>query len=372
MLLMAPKTAGPSLLERRQFFRNAALKLEAVATQGSEALAEFDKCSSAYCQAVQTVLRSASPHPSPKPKDFVANVLLRRGRPAALQLDCRGATTEANNRSGRTDIPWGSLEKYSLLESLGQGSTGVVYDAKHRESGRRVALKVMRMHDEELLETARKEYELLRGINHPRIIQAFDFFQNAQGAVLVMEHFPGSTLLSTIHKLPERRLDEACAKRLFLALCQAVQHLHQQGIIHRDVKAENILVSTDLQDLKLVDFNTAQRVLDGALTMTGTADYLPPEVLLGDSLREESDVWAMGICLRLMLTGSLPLKRKLFTSHENFGNALLKCACCTDVEARGVSVACLEVLEKCLAADPKQRSTSEALLKCAWFMDEAN
>merc|ERR1719181_1986656 len=118
-------------------------------------------------------------------------------------------------------------------------------------------------------------------------------------------------------------MQEAVAQNLFNALALAVDHLHQQGIIHRDVKASNILVSDDRRELKLVDFNTAQRVLEGgALTMTGTVDYLPPEVLLGESLNEKSDVWAVGLCLHLMLSGALPVEPRLFSSRSRFAEAL--------------------------------------------------
>lgn len=291
---------------------------------------------------------------------------LGKRRPSALRLDCSKAITVPVDPA---EGPPRSLEEYNLLKSLGQGTTGVVYEATHKESGQCVALKVMRMHDEELLKTARTEYELLRSIRHPHIIRALDFFTYPRGAVLVLEHFHGSTLETAIQDSPDKRFEERCAQRLFCALVQAVHHLHAQGIIHRDVKAENLLVSADMQDLRLVDFNTARHLVEGALTMTGTADYMPPEVLLGTSLTEGSDVWAMGICLHLMLTGTVPLKRRGFQSHEDFGRSLLGAR--ADTEGLSLSASCLEVLQVCLTIDPEKRPGTPALLDYAWLTEAA-
>merc|ERR1719181_114525 len=138
---------------------------------------------------------------------------------------------------------------------------------------------------------------------------------------MVLSYFPGKNLEDAVKC--RGRMSEDTSKYLFNALALAVDHLHQQGIIHRDVKASNILVADDHSDLKLVDFNTAQRTMEGgALTLTGTVDYLPPEALLGESLCEKSDVWAAGLCLHLMLTGTPPVERRLFSSRSRFAEAL--------------------------------------------------
>lgn len=296
--------------------------------------------------------------------------LLAKRRPSALSLDVKKVSAEANAcRRPIDDVPMRDLEQYSMLKPLGQGTTGVVYEARHQETGERVALKVMRMDDEEMLEIARKEYELLHSVQHPHIIRALDFFRYPKGVVLVLEHFPGSTLDEAIEHSPGGRLEESCAQRLFSALAQAVQHLHQQGIIHRDVKAQNVLVSADFEDLRLVDFNTARQMSDGALTMTGTVDYLPPEVLLGNSLTKEADVWAMGVCLHLMLTGSLPLKRRLFASNEDFGRQLLggQSSSKVSLESLGLAPGCREVLHACLEVDPQRRPGVGALFEKEWL-----
>merc|ERR1712176_1195419 len=119
--------------------------------------------------------------------------------------------------------------------------------------------------------------------------------------------FEGRSLEDTVRKSPKKHLTESQARLLFLKLMNAIAHLHTHNIIHRDVKAENILVSLALDSIRLLDFNTATASA-GALTMTGTIDYLPPEVLLGESPSQTSDIWSAGLCLHLMLIGALPLE----------------------------------------------------------------
>jgi len=272
--------------------------------------------------------------------------------------------------------PQAVATQFEVHEALGQGTTGVVFRAHRRSDRQEVALKIMRMYDEELLSIARQEYELLRSINHPHIIQALDFFTYSMGAVLVLEHFDGCTLEAAVASAPGNRLTEATARVLFGALASAVAHLHDCGIVHRDVKAPNILVSRDLLDLKLVDFNTAQRVLEGgALTMTGTVDYLPPEVLLGESLSQSSDMWAVGVCLHFMLSGIMPVERRLFPSRREFARALTSRSdsLLTGVQWRCVSEQCKALTRQCLEVDPQDRATAAQVLTSGWLkLDSAS
>jgi serine/threonine protein kinase len=275
--------------------------------------------------------------------------------PWGVQMGCQGIT-----------------DNFEVIgDALGQGSTGVVYRARRRSDDKKVALKVMRMRDEEMLAIAKEEFTILRALKHPNIIQAYDFFTYSLGAVLVLELFhEGLTLEMAVHEAPARRLDECMSRKLFLCMMEAIEYLHGHGIIHRDIKAPNVLVNADLGELKIVDFNTARRVAQGALTMTGTADYLPPEVLLGESLCESSDIWAAGVCLFFMLQGSLPLERRLFSSHHAFGTAHNS----TRAEKRFMGEkwahlpgSCVDTLRRCLEVDHSLRPTAQDVLALDWL-----
>jgi cell division control protein CDC15 len=201
-------------------------------------------------------------------------------------------------------------ERFEGLVKLDEGSCAVVYRAIALSDRREVAVKVVRVDDEEHLQTAWKEYNLLQQINHPSIIRALDFFTYASGAVLVEEFFAGKSLDVFVQKSEKGCMTEVVARQLFSRLIDAIAYLHKQGIIHRDVKAQNILISESMTDLRLVDFNASKNLADGgaSLTMTGTPEYMPPEVLKGNSPSEASDVWASGLCFHYMLIGNLPSK----------------------------------------------------------------
>jgi len=191
----------------------------------------------------------------------------RRRLKGPLHLDIRAVVAE----QGPQDACDVLSDKYSLLEKLGQGSTGVVRRATRTADGKVVALKMMRTLDTEHEIIMQKEFDLLRGITHPNIIQTYDFLKTESSLVLVLEFFSGVSLSKTVRHAPGHHLEEQDAKRLTNMLLQAVDYMHRRRIIHRDVKAANILVSQDLQKLKLIDFNTGQQVMEGgALTMTGT------------------------------------------------------------------------------------------------------
>jgi serine/threonine protein kinase len=144
--------------------------------------------------------------------------------------------------------------------------------------------------------------------------------------------------------------------------------LHSLGIVHRDVKAQNVLVSADMRELRLVDFNAATQELEGSLTMTGTVDYMPPEALLGESPQEGADIWASGVCLYLMLSGSLPGKRKHFKSLAEFARAMISGGISVDGEAwEQISSACKAVLWQCLEVDLAKRSLAKDVLQNKWM-----
>mmetsp|Transcript_92775 Transcript_92775/g.198928 ORF Transcript_92775/g.198928 Transcript_92775/m.198928 type:complete len:418 (-) Transcript_92775:34-1287(-) len=262
-------------------------------------------------------------------------------------------------------------DRFELLGRSGEGSTGVVYRARERSTEKEVAVKVMRMDDEEQLQNARSEYNVLRAVEpHPNIIKPIDFLAYPMGAILVLEYFDGKRLDKATHDNPGGCLREDTARMLFGKLMSAVEHLHSRNIIHRDVKADNILVSMDFSDLRLVDFNTATcNAEGGALTMTGTVDYMPPEVLVGDSPHKGSDIWAAGLCLHLMIMGTLPLQRHLFSSNCDFGRALRSQweDIIQGVHLEHVSRHARDVLQSCLVVDPSERPSAKDILASSWF-----
>jgi len=264
-------------------------------------------------------------------------------------------------------------EGYEVLEALGRFKAGVVHHAKRKADGLAVALKTTRTTDAELLGIAEREYSILASLDHPNVIHALDFFITPGRAVLVLEFFEGTPLDTELRVQPGRCLPEVGARHLFLQLLTAVDYLHQRRVLHRDVTAAHCQVSDDLQDLKLAEFNTAQRLSEaGSLTMTGTREYHAPEVLKGDSPSEMADIWSAGLCLHLMLVGRLPHQLDRYPSEDAFVAAVTE----KQFEATGerwqdISKPCKSMLRKCLDLQITQRPAAMLLLLDEWLADNS-
>jgi len=252
-----------------------------------------------------------------------------------------------------TDI----ASEYAVVGAVGQGTTSSVQHAIRQSDGQHVALKTMRTVDPEMVAIGRQEFDLLSSLEHPNIVRPLDFVDAPGRAVLVMEYFEGVDLLQTLRSLPEGRLPEHLAMPLIAQLSAAVRFLHTHRVVHRDIKPQNVLISKDLKHLKLIDFNVAHSLQEGqALTPTGTRLYAAPEVVLGESPSELSDVWAVGLCAYLLLSGKLPQGRDRCESDMD---SLVACAsrtaCLRGPRWTQVSEPCRAAVLRALAIEPGAR-----------------
>lgn len=209
----------------------------------------------------------------------------------------------------------------------------------------------------------------MRKLQHPNIVKAVDFFVAQDQAVLVLDYFKSITLEDAMRLAPGRMLSEAMAKSLSRMLLHAVDCLHQSQVVHRDIKSANVLVSPDLTQLRLIDFNSARCMLDGgALTLTGTFMYLAPEVLQGTSASESADVWSVGLCLHEMLTGHLPWQSRGCRSLAAYAKKIIGSPLSGESEQWDrLSNECKAILQLCLQVDPDLRPAPASLLQHAWF-----
>jgi len=260
------------------------------------------------------------------------------------------------------------IDEYQSFEKLAQGTTSAVFRASRKSDQQDVAVKIMRTHDEELVMTALQEYDILKSIRHPYIIKAIDFFTFPRGIALVLEFFPGSSLKAAVQHAPSKQFPESTARAIFLKLIIAIDYLHTNSIIHRDVKPENVLVCPQLDDVRLIDFNVAGHLKDGALTVTGTVQYMPPEVLLGESPTAAGDVWAAGLSLYFMLCGKLPLEKGGSSRYEMGRQLSLESTLrLPPAVSKCTSTECKAALGCCLQIDPKTRALPNELLASQWL-----
>lgn len=202
--------------------------------------------------------------------------------------------------------------RYDVVDLLGSGGMAEVYLAHDRVLDRDVALKMMNQRhaaDEEFVERFRREARNAASLSHPNIVSIYDQGCSQDGAYYIsMELLPGGTLKDRILKSGslEFRVAVAVARQIAAALEEA----HEQGIIHRDIKSQNILV-TRTGDVKVSDFGIARAASSPSLSETGssvfgTANYMPPEQAMGRSVSPRSDLYSLGVVLYEMLTGELP------------------------------------------------------------------
>ena len=162
------------------------------------------------------------------------------------------------------DLLGKKLLNYRIEKLLGQGGMGEVYLGVHTEIERKVAIKVISPHlaqDERIRERFRREALILSKLNHPNIVQLYDFWDRPEGLFLIMEYVNGISLDRYIHRVVRGPLPVKLATELFLQVLDAFEYAHQQGVIHRDIKPSNILIRND-NFVKILDFGIA-RILAG-------------------------------------------------------------------------------------------------------------
>jgi len=266
------------------------------------------------------------------------------------------AQTSSNSVAGDT---MGDLVLVKVLKNLA-GDKGNVQLAIHKDTKQKVAVKSLRkdlMKPEEI-ERARREIEImqqLRKLNNPYIIKLLGYEETATHFNLLIEYLSGGELVSLI--LENKGLKEDHAHRLFKQLVCAINTCHQNSVVHRDIKLQNIMLDED-GNIRLIDFGLSNFVEAGRFrsTFCGTPAYAPPEILLGTQYKgPEVDVWSLGVVLYSMLTGEFPfttiaeiLKGKFNEPTEN-------------------SAECMDLLKRMLTVKKEARATLPEVMNHPWL-----
>ena len=199
------------------------------------------------------------------------------------------------------------LGRYEILERIAAGGQGTVYRARDTVLDRVVAIKVINQDlasDPEYLEALQREARMAAGLEHPNITTVYDFQIENDVAYLVMEYIPDSVdrHLGSGRRFPWRR-----AVEIALQVCRALQHAHQNGVVHRDIKPNNILLRLD-EEASVTDFGIARALATSTRSKTtnvmGTSYYMPLEQWDGGSVDGRSDLYSLGMTLFEMITGA--------------------------------------------------------------------
>ncbi len=274
------------------------------------------------------------------------------------------AIDEALEPAGDAALPlaWG---KYTILREIARGAAGVVYEALHRELGRKVALKVLRTGldtDDVTRERFRREAQALAQIHHDHIVEIYEFGEFDDRPFYAMSLVEGPTLSDLVKRDERPEPREVCEG--LAGVANALHALHEAGMVHRDVKPSNIMIDMNTGRYMLADFGLARTAMSATVTRTGdalgTPLYMSPEQMLGnrDAIEARTDVYGLGATLYQMLTGKPPFKT------DNL-HALMRMVLSQRPEpARTLNpdlpAGCSSIAMKCLEKEARDRYASAA------------
>lgn len=298
--------------------------------------------------------------------DSQLQLLLKRAKEIGLEVYGIGDPSSLPGQPVPTPRPTGEgsqLDQYRLLEKIGQGGMGAVYKALHLRLEKVVALKVLppgRTQDSEALARFQREIRAAGKLNHPNIITATDAREAGGVHFLVMELLDGADLAQFVRRLGPLPVSDAC--ELVRQAAEGLQHAHEHGMVHRDVKPSNLMLCRDGR-VKVLDLGLARLrgdapaadELTGSGQMMGTLDYMAPEQ--GSDARSvdiRADVYSLGCTLYHLLAGQAP-----FAEHTHPAKKLLAHMSEPPPPIRAprspVPVELAALVERMLAKQPQQR-----------------
>jgi len=262
------------------------------------------------------------------------------------------------------------ISHYKILEKLGEGGMGVVYKAQDLKLNRAVALKFLppgAVRSENDLKRLQQEAHALSSLNHPNIATIFDIDEAEGQRFIALEYLSGGTLRSQVRDLAGRGkllpVDRIAAYGRQVA--SALAHAHANGIIHRDVKTENLMLTAE-GAVKMTDFGLARLGEESTVTRTGsavgTAAYMSPEQIRGEKIDERSDIFSFGVVLYEMTTGRLPFRGE----HEAAVTYSILNSEPEDLSSvrQGIPRELKQLIEKCLVKESDRRyQTCEKILE---------
>jgi serine/threonine protein kinase len=316
--------------------------------------------------------KPAETKPPENPKPPTPEADKPQEQPKAVEAAPAPQAEEANAEE-KTDedaisISTGLEEFYELGEEIGRGGFSVVFEAKHKENGMKVAVKCVQLAcqaDDEAMTALKREIRIMKKVNHPNILKLYEVFVEEESFYLVMELVPGKELFERI--IDRGQYSERHASNIIRQIVSAVDYLHSNGIAHRDLKPENLLSSGDDENevIKIIDFGLSKKFGDEQLvTSVGSPGYVAPEVLTAESYDKSVDMWSVGVILYILLCGFPPFFAD--TSTELFKKIIEVKYDFDDPAWDDVSEAPKEIIRKLLVKDPKERITAHDLAEHPW------
>ncbi|CAG0913444.1 unnamed protein product [Notodromas monacha] len=269
------------------------------------------------------------------------------------------SSTRVSSRRGEEPV----VGKYKLLKTIGKGNFAKVKLAKHVPTGKEVAIKIIdkTQLNPNSLQKLFREVRIMKILDHPNIVKLFQVIETEKTLYLVMEYASGGEVFDYL--VFHGRMKEKEARAKFRQIVSAVQYCHQKKIIHRDLKAENLLLDSEM-NIKIADFGFSNEFTPGNKldTFCGSPPYAAPELFQGKKYDgPEVDVWSLGVILYTLVSGSLPFdgaNLKELRERVLRGKYRIPFYMSTD---------CENLLKKFLVLNPLKRASLETIMKDRWM-----
>lgn len=256
------------------------------------------------------------------------------------------------------------MDMYMVGKIVGVGSYGKVRAAWHRLTGSKVAIKTYdkaKLKDPEHWKRVQSEIKIMEQVSHPRIVRMYESVETPKRVHLIIECLEGGNLCSYVKS--KRSLSESESKRIFFQLLQAMEFLHSQCVIHRDIKLENVLFDNNA-DIKLIDFGFSTISPDGKKlkVFCGTPSYMAPEIVRRTEYEGKPvDMWGLGILLYALLCGCFPFRAK------SYPDLYRRIARGTYTIPDELSSQVKDLIRQLLTVDATQRITAKQAMQHPWL-----
>lgn len=264
------------------------------------------------------------------------------------------------------DVEMDVLDNYNVWSDIGRGTYAVVKFATRKTTGQKAAIKVyekQKIQDPMRQKSIKREIKILKQLKHPNVVELIEEITAEKNLYLVMEYVQGFSLQAHITKQACKRLDEPDAAEIFSQFMNGLAYCHRNNVAHRDIKLENVLL-TQSRQVKIIDFgfSTLSKSKNAkSYIYCGTPNYMAPEIIKKvDYLGPPVDIWASGVLLFTILTGSFPF-------HSTKESKVFKRALKSDFLVPDyVSYNCKNLITLMLTQNPDTRITADQVLEHPW------
>ncbi|XP_059404019.1 MAP/microtubule affinity-regulating kinase 4-like isoform X1 [Carassius carassius] len=306
--------------------------------------------------------RSALPSANDRSTDHHASLVASRSEKGTnVSSRSLGARCRNSMASSSDELP--HIGNYRLLKTIGKGNFAKVKLARHILTGKEVAIKIIdkTQLNPTSLQKLFREVRIMKTLRHPNIVRLFEVIETEKTLYLVMEYASGGEVFDYL--VSHGRMKEIEARAKFRQIVSAVHYCHQKNIVHRDLKAENLLLDADA-NIKIADFGFSNEFTLGNKldTFCGSPPYAAPELFQGKKYDgPEVDIWSLGVILYTLVSGSLPFDgQNLKELRERVLRGKYRVPFYMSTDCEGI-------LRRFLVLNPSKRCTLEQVMKDKWM-----